>query len=242
MTGMPAQRSFGFALVAGLLLAALAGCGGSGNASASSPKGQATANAKPAVPTTAAQVQGHLFSVVNRAASVHVKGSYTWPHSRLTVNVGLFQSGQMAGFMDDDGLPMPMIDIGGKMYVKVTPAAAAYYHRGCAPACGKYAIYPRSGTAGLIRTMGMKSTLNTLMQMADFFLSRPIHTNFHGQPALQAMASRYGRGAYVIVAATPEALPLEAVDPGHFKLTFSKWNGVPAPHAPPKSKIYTVPL
>jgi hypothetical protein len=217
------------ALTTGLLSVALPGCGGAG-------KGPASPVTSPPA-TTAGQVQGHLVSVVNAATSVHVKGSYTWPHAKVTVNVGLLQSGRMAGFIDDEGLPMSTVDVGGKMYVKVTPALAAYYHKNCAPFCGEYAIYPRSRAAGLIRTMGVKSTLKILTAMADYFLSKPIHMSSHGQPALQVMAPGYGRGAYVIVAATPESLPLEAVDPGHFKLAFSKWNGVPAPHAPPKSKI-----
>jgi hypothetical protein len=56
------------------------------------------------------------------------------------------------------------------------------------------------------------------------------------------MAPGYGRGAYVIFSATAQTYPLMADDPGHFDLTFSKWDSVPAPHAPPKSKIHTVPL
>jgi hypothetical protein len=227
------------ALAAGL---ALSGCGGAGTPPGGPATSRPTTNAQPAIPTTAYQVQGHLVSVLNGAKSVHVKGRYTWPHDKLTVDVGMLQSGQMAGFIDNDGLPMSVIDVGGKMYVKVTPALAAYYHRqaDCATLCGKYAIYPRSPTAGLVRSMGVKSTLNTLTGMANDLLSNPIHTTFHGQPALQMTADGYDPGAYIIVTATPECLPLEAVDPGHFKLTFSTWNSVPVPVAPPRSKMVPV--
>lgn len=90
--------------------------------------------------------------------------------------------------------------------------------------------------------MGVKSTLKALMAMADNLSTKPIRMSFHGQPTLQVMTPGYDRGAYVIVAATPESLPLEAVDPGHFKLAFSKWNGVPTPHAPSKSKIESASL
>jgi hypothetical protein len=183
-------------------------------------------------------VQSHVVSVLNGAKSVHVKGRYTWPHDKLTVNIGLLRSGQMAGFIDNDGMPMSVIDAGGKMYVQLTSAFAAYnHHTGCAPLCGKYVIAPRSMTAGLVRSMGVESTLNTLTDVANDLLSNPIRTTFHGQPALQMMADGYDPGAYIIVTATSDCLPLEAVDPGHFKLTFSKWNSVPVPVAPPKSKI-----
>jgi len=227
------------ALVAGLLSAALSGCGGAGTQPGGPATSRAITNAQPAIPTTAYQVQGHVVSVLNGAKSVHVKGSYTWPHFRIKVDVSLLQSGQMAGFIDDDGFPMSVIDVGGKMYVKLTSALAAYYHHtGCSPFCGKYAIYPRSRAAGLIRDMGPKWTLSTLTGMANDLFSNPIHTTFHGQPALQMMAGGYDPGAYIIVTATPECLPLEAVDPGHFRLTFSKWNSVPTPAAPPKSEIH----
>jgi hypothetical protein len=49
----------------------------------------------------------------------------------------------------------------------------------------------------------------------------------------------YAPGAYIIVSKTPECYPLEINDPGHFRLTFSQWNSVRAPAAPPKSKIFT---
>jgi hypothetical protein len=184
-------------------------------------------------------MQGHLFSVLNGATSVHVKGSYTWPHDRLTVDAGLLQSGQIAGYINNDGFPMSVIDVGGKMFIELTSAFAAYFHhRGCAPLCGKYEVYPRSRAASLVRSMGVKPMLNTLEQMGNSFLSTPIHTTFHGQPALQEMTPGFDPGSYFIVAATPESLPLEAVDPHHFKLTFSEWNSVRVPAAPPKSKIF----
>jgi hypothetical protein len=224
------------ALVAGLLSAALSGCGGTAKEQGHPAKTRPATSAKPAIPATAAQVQGHFVSVVNGAASVHVQGRYTWPHTKLTDNVDLLKSGQIAGLIDDDGLPLSGVEVGGKMYVKLTAAFAAYYHHtGCAPFCGKYVIAPHSMTAGLVRSMGWSSTISVLADMADA-MSAPIHTTFHGQPALKSTTG-YDPGSYVIVAATPESLPLEAVDPGRFRLTFSDWNSVATPVAPPKSKI-----
>ena len=224
-------------MAAGLLSAALSACSGAGTQAGSPATSRPTTVAKPVTPTTMVQMQGHLYSVLNGAKSAHVKGVYTWAHAKLTVDVGMLRSGQMEGFINNEGLPMPMIDVGGKMYVKTTPGLAAFYHQAsCAPVCGKYAIYPPRSAAGMVRSMGWKWTWNMLTQMADY-VSKPVHTTFHGQPALQAKASGYDRGAYIIVTATPQTVPLEAVDPGHFKLTFSNWNSVPVPAAPPKSKM-----
>jgi hypothetical protein len=225
------------ALVVGLLPAALSGCGGAGKPQGSPATSRPATSAKPTVPTTSTQLQVRLFSVLNGANSMHVKATNIWPRFKVTVNAGLLKSGQMTGFIDDDGLPMSMIYVGGKMYVKNTAALAAYYHQaGCAPYCNTYSIYPRHSTASLVRSVGWKWTWNTLMQLADF-ASTPVRTTFHGQPALQSKASGFQRGAYVIVTATPDPVLLEAVDPHHFKMTFSAWNSVPAPVAPPKSKM-----
>jgi hypothetical protein len=183
-------------------------------------------------------VQGRLFAVTDQASSVHVTGTYTWSHSRKVIeNVGMHRTGELAGFINDEGLSMDVIYVHKKMYVKLTPILEAYYHLSCPPPhCGEYAIYPRSRAAGLIRSVGANSTLNVLLSMGAS-LSKPTHTTFHGQPALKTMAPGYDPGAYLIMAATPQAWPLEAVDPGHFKLTYSQWNSVPALAAPPKSKI-----
>lgn len=225
------------ALAAGLLSAALSACSGAGAQAGSPATTRPTTSAKPAVPTTSTQVQTRLFSVLNGAKSMHVTATNIWPHLKVTVNAGLLKSGQMTGFIDDEGLPMAMIYVGGKMYVKNTAALAAYYHHaGCAPYCGTYSIYPRHLTVRLVRSVGWKWTWNTLMQLADY-VSTPIRTTFHGQPALQSKASGYQHGAYVVVTATPDPVLLEAVDPHHFKMTFSQWNSVPIPAAPPKSKI-----
>jgi hypothetical protein len=50
---------------------------------------------------------------------------------------------------------------------------------------------------GLVRSVGVTSTLRTLLSMA-LKLEKPAATAYHGQPALLAKAPGYGRGAYVI--------------------------------------------
>jgi len=67
-------------------------CGGAGTRPGGPATSRATTNAQPAIPTTAYQVQDHVVSVLNGAKSVHVKGSYTWPHFRIKVDVGLLSS------------------------------------------------------------------------------------------------------------------------------------------------------
>jgi hypothetical protein len=134
-----------------------------------------------------------LYSVANGAASVHVKGTYTWPHSRLRVNVGLLQPGQIAGLVVDDGDPMLVTDTGGKMYVRITRAFAAYYYHqpaACPALCGKYTMVPQSFARSLINSMGVTFTLQTLLSMA-LKLAKSASTTYHGQPA------PFGEGARI---------------------------------------------
>jgi hypothetical protein len=177
MAGMPApQRLLASALVTGLFLAVLAGCGGAAKApAASSTASHSAAPAKPTVPATEAAIQGHLYSVANGATSVHVKGWYTWARIKITVNVGLRQPGQIAGLIEDNGDPMSVIDVGGAMYAKITPGFAAYYHQSaaCPALCGKYTALPRSFTHSLVRSVGVTSTFKTLLSMAQNLAKPP---------------------------------------------------------------------
>lgn len=217
----------------GSMLAAVSGCSGAGTARTGS-----TLKATP-VPTTAVDVSNAVSATVNAAESVHVQGAYRWPGSRLRVNLGVQMSGQMAGSMVDDGGPISVIDVGGKMYAEITPTILASLGKPdqCPALCGKYVIANLARAASLRRSVGGLAMVNTLVGMA-MPRSGLTTTTYHGHPAYRWAPTGYPRGSYLIVSATPQCYPLKAVDPGHFVLTFSRWNRVPQPVAPPKSEIF----
>jgi len=219
------------------VLTAASGCSGAGTARTGSTLNPVKATP---VPTTAVDASNAMFATVNAARSVHVRGTYRWPGSRLRVNLGVQMSGQMEGSMVDDSEPISVIDVGGKMYAELTPAFLASLGKSgeCPALCGKYVIANRARAASLRRSIGGLAMVNTLVGMGQS-RSGLTPTTYRGQHAYRWAPIGYPRGSYLIVSATPQCYPLKAADPGHFVLTFSRWNSVPAPVAPPKSKIFT---
>lgn len=226
-------RLLTFMMTAGLLPAALFGC-------AAAEKAQPGAAKPRPVPTTVVGASEAMWATVGAATSVHVTGIYIWPHSKLKVNVGLRMPDQMAGSLVSNGLPMSMIVTGGKMYVKVTSAFLAHLGKlgECKLLCGNYVIAVPATAASYLRSIGGTTTVAVLQGMASPTSSLSAIT-YHGRPAFRWVPAGYAHGAYIIVSRTPECYPLEARDPGHFVLTFSQWNRVPAPAPPPKSKTFT---
>jgi hypothetical protein len=218
-------RLVSLAVAAGMLAAALTGCGGGGSA----------------VPVSAVYVSQSVPSTVLTATSVHVTGRYSWPGSTLAVSAGLLASGQLSGTLVDDGAPMTVVDTGGRMYAEFTAGFLAFYRKSaeCAALCGKYLQARPSLADGLIASMGVKATRGILVGMA-LSVTTVTAVTYRGRPALRAaVAGRgYARGAYLIVSATSACLPLKADNPGHYVLTFSDWNKVPVPAGPPAAQIY----
>jgi hypothetical protein len=219
------HRLLSLAVTAGLLAAALTGCG----------------NGAGAMPASAAYVSQSVPPAVFAATSMHVTGEYTWPGSTLAISTDLLASGQLSGQIVDDGAPMTVVDTGGRMYARFTTAFLAYYRKSaeCAALCGKYLQARPSLADGLMASMGVIATRDLLAGMA-LSVTTVTAVTFDGRPALRgSVAGRgYARGAYLIVSATSACLPLKADNPGHYVLTFSRWNKAPAPAAPPAAQIY----
>lgn len=234
-------------LTVGLAAAALAACSGTGPAPAGSTSSAGSVSPAPVspkptstVPSTQAAAAFTMSTSVDNASSFHVTGTYTWPHARLKVNVGLLKTGQLAGTLVDDGDPMSAVDAAGQMYVKVTPGFLGYLGKSgeCAALCGQYVVAKPSLASGLLDSMGMTQTETILENMAA---AGPSMTSvaYHGQAAYRWSAPGYAAGSYIIVAATAQCYPLKVDVPGQFELTFSQWNQVPVPAKPAASKIHT---
>jgi len=183
-----------------------------------------------------------MSNSVSSATSFHVTGEYTYPHARLTLNVGLLKSGAMAGSLVDNGEPIVAADVGGQMYTRVTRPFLAYLgkSRECATICGQYVIAKPALAGGLLASMGIGWTESVLQDMAA---AGPTMTSvtYDGQAAYTWSPPDYAPGSYIIVGPLPQCLPLKVDVPGQFVLTFSQWNQVPTPVAPPRAKIHKGP-
>jgi hypothetical protein len=180
-----------------------------------------------------------MSNSVSAATSVHVTGAYTYPHASLTLNVGLLKSGPMAGSLVDNGEPIVAIDVGGQMYTKVTKAFLAYLGKSkeCHAICGQYVIAKQDLAGALLASMGMASTESILQDMAAAGPSMTSVT-YDGEAAYTWSPPDYAPGSAIIVGPLPQCLPLKVDVPGQFVLTFSQWNQVPTPVAPPRAKVH----
>ncbi|HUB38031.1 MAG TPA: hypothetical protein VMA72_04195 [Streptosporangiaceae bacterium] len=180
-----------------------------------------------------------MSASVTAATGFHVKGVYTWPKAILKVNVDLLKSGQMAGSMRDDSEPLSAIYAGGTMYTELTPAFLGYFGKSaeCAALCGKYILSKRTTSRGLLRSMGNASTESIIDDMSAVGPAMTSVT-FDGHSAYRWTPPNYGPNSYIIVSALPQCFPLKIYVPGHFTLTFSRWNKVSAPEPPAPALIY----
>ncbi len=94
----------------------------------------------------------------------------------------------------------------------------------------------------MIHVIGMAATIGLLSAVADGFSTFTI-TTYHGQRAYRLFPTDLAPGAAADIAATAACDPLAVNDPGFAELTFSRWNDVPIPLAPPPSQVIpNVPL
>jgi hypothetical protein len=234
-------RLLALVMSAGFVTAGLAGCGqGPGSAA------PASSAAVTPTPTSTAPTQADLGRAMSRsvraATSFHVAGQYTYPHARLTLDVGLLKSGTMAGSLVDNGEPITATYVGGKMYAKVTHGFLAYLgkSRECRTICGEYVTAQPDQARDLLASMGIASTENILLHMAT---GAPALTpvTYAGQPGYRWSPPGYAAGSYIVVGPLPQCLPLKVDVPGQFVLTFSQWNRVRAPAPPPAAKVHKGP-
>src|SRR5262249_14685223 len=176
-------------------------------------------------------------SAFDSASSVKISGVVAYNGKNLTVNVGMFRSGDVSGTVSIDGTSVPLTIVNGKAYEYVSkklfraisqtqriPAAA------CAVICGKYV----EGSIGVLRTFNLASLtrlVNSKMPRAGGTVKV---TSFRGQPAYELSAPEGSQG---FIAEQGKHYLLGIHMPRQGTLTFSEWNSVPPVKPPPASKI-----
>jgi hypothetical protein len=199
--------------------------------------------ARSAAPRSISQTLAEMRKAVQAASSVHLSGVLRNGGKPIGLNLGLIRSGEFSGTLTQNGIPLTLIDAGGKVYVKAT---AAYLRELKAPAsvcavmCGKYVEVSSAQARSLSGSLGMSALL------ASFTGKLPQLTN----AGTTTVAGREGQvlqgpdGSRLVVAATGTPYPLQAVGrqsnggkQSNGTLDFSQWNAVPRPTAPPASQV-----
>jgi hypothetical protein len=216
-------RQAGIGLLAGAILAAV--LTGGGSLASSAPR------RSPA--TTVAQMK----AAVNAASSVHLDGVLHNGGRAVALDMGLLRSGGFAGTIVGNGVPLTLIDTGGKVYIKATPAFLRELKVSsavCSVMCGKYVELTGAQTRALAGNFTMRNLLASLTGTLPEFADAGT-TTVNGRPARVLRASN---GSMLDVAATGTPYPLRAIGKAHSGwLDFNQWNSVPRPVAPPASQV-----
>jgi len=218
----------------------LAGCAGPPPGAARSATRSVVLSAATRSPS---QTVAEMRKAVQAASSVHLSGVLRNGGKPIGLNLGLIRSGEFAGTLTQNGIPLRLIDAGGKVYVKAT---AAYLRELKVPAsvcsimCGKYVEVSSAQARSLSGSLSMSALLSS------FTGKVPRLTN----AGTTTVAGRKGQvlqgpdGSRLVVAATGTPYPLQAVgrqgnggQQSNGTLNFSQWNAVPRPMAPPASQV-----
>jgi hypothetical protein len=214
-------------------LLGLTACGGSATHMASGPAGSAGTAGR-----STDQLVAQMKTAVRNAASMHLAGRVTTSGKATALDLDVLRAGGLSGSITQNGVPLELIGTAGKVYVKATPAFLRELRASagiCTLMCGKYV--QMSGGAG----SQLDGSLNMASLTRAFVTGLPKETRagtttVAGQ---QAVVLHGSDGSTLDVAAHGTPYPLRVIaPPGHHEtLTFSHWNQVAAPTAPPASKV-----
>lgn len=228
------------AVVPAVLLSCLfaAACGGStspggGRKPASTPT---LASASPLGPVTEteAEVVPAVEAVVTSANSMHISGTAS---ARVSIDMSFYGPTDLWGTISMAGKPYTVLVVGGKTYAKLTKFVVVTMEKlpisACAQLCGKYALITGSQLAGFDLASVVDSAFHSLPAAAHDTKAL-VSASYDGRPVFQFTQS----GFVFDVAASGVPYPVRVTGNGT-DLTFSDWNSIPPPKAPPASQIVT---
>ena len=203
-------------LVALLIAAVLAGCGGS-----SSSSGNGVADKTPA------EILAATKAASDTATSVHVAGSIVSDKSPITLDMNLLAGKGGRGQLSESGLAFELIQVGGTVYIKGSPAF--YKHIGGTAAAqllqGKWLKAPSSDA-----NFASLSQLTDLRQLVDQTLAshgslkKSGTTTIAGQKVVGITDTTKGGTLYIATTGKPYPIEISKGGSGGGKITFDRWN------------------
>jgi hypothetical protein len=200
----------------GLVVAAasLAGCG-----SSSSGKGLAA--------KTPAEIVAATRLAADSANSVHVSGAIVSAGSPITLDMDLLAGKGGRGHLSESGLNFELIQTGGAIYIKGSPAF--YAHVGGAAAArlfrGRWLRVPatRGNFASLASLVDLRQLVDTTLA-GHGTLVKGATTTIAGQRALAVTDT--STGGTLHIAANGPTYPIEVTKagPGGGRIVFDRWN------------------
>jgi hypothetical protein len=193
----------------------------------------------PAGSKPAAQIVPEMQNAANTATSMHVSGTLKSGSQTVTIDVSL-KGVEVAGYLGAYGTRFYVLSLNGQSYVKLN---AGYLNLEKAPAslcatiCGKYVQLPALSGATIASVVTMQGLISQVIDSSDMKGLAGSGCTFSpatrgGQPVLEC---RQGSAAIDVAAQGQPYLVYLSGNGQH--LTFSHWNSVVLPAAPPASQV-----
>ena len=231
------KRNYGVVvpvMMAGLLAAA---CGGGSAGSSGSVSTSQSSSTK-----TAAEILPEVQAALKAAKSVHMTGTVTDGPQKTGFNMSFYGKTGLSGSFTEGGGGFQMLAVGGKTYIKANAAflkVARVPGAACTAICGKYIELPGSAAGQITGSLSLSSlsrqAFGKLPSASKDTSEHFVPATYHGESVLQ-----FRQGKSVLdVAATGTPYPVLIQSAGD-AITFSDWNSVPAPVAPPARKVLNI--
>src|ERR1035441_3333987 len=221
---MPTRHAFATAplLVLLLLAVVIAGCGGSSSGNGVADK-------------TPAEILLATRGGSGAATSVHVAGSIVSEKSPITLDMNLLAGKGGSGKLSENGLAFELIQVGGTVYIKGSPAF--YKHIGGTAAAqllqGKWLKAPSSDAS-----FASLSQLTDLRQLVDQTLTnhgsltKAGTTTVNGQKVVGITDTTKGGTLYIATTGKPYPIEISKGGAGGGKVIFDRWNSTVTLTAP----------
>jgi len=211
----------------------------------SSPASSAPTSSAPstaqAEPTSTALVTAMQASV-RQASSVHISGNLTTGGTPISVNLGIHRNGEVSGTVSQNGAPFQVIGVANTIYIKATEQFLKQVKapaRACAVVCGKWLKLTSAEASQLTGDLSMSSLVAPLSSGRVPKLAEAGSKTVNGQTA---WILRAADGSTLDVSSASQHYPLAASTGGATQevVSYSKWNAVPPPVAPPAGQVLNI--
>jgi hypothetical protein len=221
--------------VIGAVLAAslLAACGGSAGHPLSSSSSKAP-------DTTAAYILPRMETAVHAATSVHMAGSALSGSQQVSFDLSFYGKTGLSGTITEGGATFTVLTANGKTYIRADKAflkLAKLPAVACATICGKYIELPGAEASQITGALSLPSLVSQAFSKLPATTS--LDTSEVFVPATdngQAVLRFSGGGDTIEVAGSGTPFPVLIAASGT-SITFSQWNAVTPPQAPPARKV-----
>jgi hypothetical protein len=177
---------------------------------------------------------------VHNANSVHVNGSVTSSGAPVGLNLGINRAGDMSGTITERGAKLNVLSTDGKVFIKATPEflkQAGAPSATCSLVCGKWVQLPPDQASQLTSQLTMANLTGEAAGSgtSQQKLSETGTGTVNGQ-STWVLKGQNGTKVDVTQQSTPYPVQVKTAN-GQGVVTYSKWNSVPTPKAPPANEV-----